>query len=147
MCVYCSLAKGCLLPRTVQLYLVARSADDIMEAPLGSPSMSTPGSPVGDYWNHMDRVSSFAKNKDSHHKLTPAQQARMEAYESLDFELCENELFREFSKQESKSVANNRRWMVWVIFMMIGVCTGTSAFLSAGKPSPDGDATWSRHHG
>ena len=46
-----------------------------------SPSASDA---VGDYWNHTDRVSSFKKKGDVHHKLTPAQQAQMECVPAYD---------------------------------------------------------------
>jgi chloride channel 7 len=79
----------------------------------------------------MDRLSSYSKQKEHHHKLTPQQQAQMEAYEGLDFEHCENELFREWRKHEGHATTRQRHVWKWFLYMCIGIGTGTTAFLSA----------------
>ena len=102
------------------------------ESLTGSASGGT-GNGSADYWSHMDRVSTFKKSE-HHHKLTPAQQALMEVYESLDFGTCENDLYFDFQKaelQDGGKETRNRGILKWVLFFMIGVCTGTTAFLSA----------------
>lgn len=121
-----------------------------------SMSAESGGSAGGaaDYWSHMDRVSTFKKGPrapatpavpshflrphavtlvaaEHHTKLTPAQQTLMESYESLDFEHCENELYREFRKNEPHEETRNRGLLQWAVFCAIGVCTGATAFFSA----------------
>lgn len=84
----------------------------------------------GDYWSHMDRVSNF-KKKEHQHKLDPQEQAMMEAYEGLDFEQTESELYRTHYKQETRETRIIRNLVSWATYTAIGVCTGTCAFLSA----------------
>eukprot|EP01043_Picozoa_sp_COSAG02_P096015 COSAG02_NODE_32336_length_518_cov_0.615752_1_plen_78_part_10 len=45
----------------------------------------------------------------------------------------ENELYRAFRKNEPKEERRQRHIVQWAVFCVIGICTGTTAFCSAGE--------------
>lgn len=77
------------------------------------------------------RESSLAHKHVHDHQLTPAEQKVMESYQTLDYDVCENELFRERKRNYSKADESTRNLMYWFVYLIIGMVTGACGFFIA----------------
>ena len=72
------------------------------------------------------------RNKGVHeHQLTPAEQKVMDSFQTLDYDICENELYRERKRNYTSSEVRERGLLVWLIYAIIGVATGVCGFFIA----------------
>jgi H+/Cl- antiporter ClcA len=80
----------------------------------------------------VDLRNQSLSNKHVHeHQLTAAEQKVMESFETLDYDLCENELFRERKRNYSQAEESTRNLMYWFVYLVIGVVTGCCGFFIA----------------
>ena len=72
------------------------------------------------------------RNKGVHeHQLTPAEQKVMDSFQTLDYDICENELYRERKRNYTSREVRERGLLVWLIYAIIGVATGVCGFFIA----------------
>ena len=72
------------------------------------------------------------RNKGVHqHQLTPAEQNVMDSFQTLDYDMCENELYRERKRNYTSREVRERGLLVWSIYAIIGVATGVCGFFIA----------------
>jgi chloride channel 7 len=75
-----------------------------------------------------------AHKKNEHiHQLSPQEERIMNAFEALDYDLCENKLFEREQLQMTAEDKRSEELIGWLIFFLIGAGTGTcAAIIDAG---------------
>lgn len=64
-----------------------------------------------------------------HHQLSPREEEIMNNFEALDYDVIENKLFEREQLLSDARDTKNFGLMTWLVFFLIGIGTGTTAFL------------------
>lgn len=117
----------------IPLVVEGTNASDSPKGALSSPRVSSithTGAQVALVRAHMfEARNSAARKKAKHAHQTTAENATMNGFEALDYDMVESDLA---IFEEGLRTTADMKWnacLTWTIFFLIGLCTGATAFL------------------